>query len=155
VPAAELDSARRHLTPEFHRAVSTAAANIRRYAQRQMPQDWTSAAVTDGSPLLMRLLRTPLDGRTAAQFWQYMLFRQLPAPLGSTDFVLAIRPEHVAFAPSGVAGEIAASTFLGERSHFHICLPGRSEPVAVSGHAPPPGAVYLAFPPEKLIGLPA
>jgi histidinol dehydrogenase len=42
VPAAELDSARRHLTPEFHRAVSTAAANIRRYAQRQMPQDWTS-----------------------------------------------------------------------------------------------------------------
>jgi len=49
--------------------------------------------VTDGSPLLMRLLRTPLDGRTSAQFWQYMLFRQLPAPLGSTDFVLAIRPE--------------------------------------------------------------
>jgi len=59
----------------------------------RLPQDWTSAAVTDGSPLLMRLLRTPLDGRTAAQFWQYMLFRQLPAPLGSTDFVLAIRPE--------------------------------------------------------------
>jgi hypothetical protein len=54
-----------------------------------------------------------------------------------------------------VAGEIAASTFLGERSHFHIRLPGRSDPVAVSGHAPPPGAVHLVFPPEKLIGLPA
>jgi hypothetical protein len=59
----------------------------------RLPEDWTSAEVADGSPLLMRLLRTPLDGRTAAQFWQYMLFRQLPAPLGSTDFVLAIRPE--------------------------------------------------------------
>jgi len=78
-----------------------------------------------------------------------------PGIKAGDHILLAIRPEHVAFAPSGVAGEIAASTFLGERSHFHICLPGRSEPVAVSGHAPPPGAVYLAFPPEKLIGLPA
>jgi hypothetical protein len=63
------------------------------YELYRLPQDWTSAAVTDGSPLLMRLLRTPFNGRTSAQFWQYMLFRQLPAPLGSTDFVLAIRPE--------------------------------------------------------------
>ena len=69
--------------------------------------------------------------------------------------LLAIRPEHIAFASTGVAGEIAASTFLGERSHFHVRLPGRSDPVAVSGHAPPPGAVHLVFPPEKLIGLPA
>jgi hypothetical protein len=59
----------------------------------RLPPDWTSAEVTDGSPLLMRMLRTPFDGRTAAQFWRYMVFRQLPAPLGSTDFVLAIRPE--------------------------------------------------------------
>lgn len=63
------------------------------YELYRLPQDWRSADVTDSSPLLMRLLRTPLDGRTAAQFWQYMLFRQLPAPLGSTDFVLAVRPE--------------------------------------------------------------
>jgi len=63
------------------------------YELYRLPQDWTSAPVVDGSPLLMRLLRTPLDGRTSAQFWQYLLFRQLPAPLGSTDFVLATRPE--------------------------------------------------------------
>jgi len=73
--------------------------------------------------------------------------------------LLAIRPEHIAFAaqgvPTGVAGEITASTFLGERSHFHIRLPGRGDPVAVSGSAPPPGTVHLVFPPEKLIGLPA
>ncbi len=59
----------------------------------RLPDDWLSAPVAENSPLLMRLLRTPFDGRTIAQFWQYMLFRQLPAPLGSTDFVLAIRPE--------------------------------------------------------------
>lgn len=69
--------------------------------------------------------------------------------------LLAIRPEHIGFGPDGVAGEIATSTFLGERSHFHIRLPGRSEPVAVSGQAPPSGAVHLVFPPEKLLGLPA
>jgi len=71
--------------------------------------------------------------------------------------LLAIRPEHIGFArpgeSSGVVGEIATSTFLGERSHFHIRIPGRSEPVAVSGHAPPAGPVHLVFPPEKLIGL--
>ena len=68
--------------------------------------------------------------------------------------LLAIRPEHVRFAASGVAGDIAASTFLGERSHFHVRIAGRSEPVFVSGNALPIGAVHLDFPSEKLIGLP-
>jgi spermidine/putrescine ABC transporter ATP-binding subunit len=67
--------------------------------------------------------------------------------------LLAIRPEHIRFAQSGVAGEIAAATFLGERSHFHVRISGRSEPVAVSGAAPPAGSVHLAFPPEHMIGL--
>jgi spermidine/putrescine ABC transporter ATP-binding subunit len=70
--------------------------------------------------------------------------------------LLAIRPEHIRFASQGLAGEIISSTFLGERSHFHIRIPGRSEPIAVSGHAPPSEkAVHLAFPPENLIGLPS
>jgi len=70
--------------------------------------------------------------------------------------LLAIRPEHVLFAPEGLAGEIAAATFLGERSHFHVRIPGRSDPVAISGTVPPPGdAVHLQFPPERLIALPS
>jgi spermidine/putrescine ABC transporter ATP-binding subunit len=79
------------------------------------------------------------------------------APGIKTDdhILLAIRPEHVRFAASGVAGDIAASTFLGERSHFHVRIAGRSEPVFVSGSVAPTGAVHLEFPPEKLIGLPA
>jgi spermidine/putrescine ABC transporter ATP-binding subunit len=69
--------------------------------------------------------------------------------------LLAIRPEHVRFAEAGVAGEIISATFLGERSHFHVKLAGRSEPVSVSGSAAPQGStVALAFPAEGLIGLP-
>jgi predicted membrane-bound mannosyltransferase len=63
------------------------------YELYRLPPNWTSAPLTDDSPLLLRMLREPFDGHTSAQFWQYMIYRQLPAPLGSTDFVLAIRPE--------------------------------------------------------------
>jgi ABC-type Fe3+/spermidine/putrescine transport system ATPase subunit len=69
--------------------------------------------------------------------------------------LLAIRPEHVRFSDHGLAGEIADATFLGERSHFHVKVAGRSDLIAVSGSAPPQGPVHLAFPPDKLIGLPA
>jgi spermidine/putrescine transport system ATP-binding protein/putrescine transport system ATP-binding protein len=68
--------------------------------------------------------------------------------------LLAIRPEHVGFASEGLAGEIVAATFLGERSHVHLRIAGRSEPVAVSGNAPPAGPVHLVFPPERLMALP-
>jgi hypothetical protein len=59
----------------------------------RMPEDWQTREVTPESPLLMRMLRTPFDGRTAAQYWDYMFFRNLPSPLGSTDFVLVVRPD--------------------------------------------------------------
>jgi hypothetical protein len=59
----------------------------------RLPPDWATAPLSENSSLLMRLLREPLDARTAAQLWQYLIFRQPPAPLGSTDFVLAVRPE--------------------------------------------------------------
>jgi spermidine/putrescine transport system ATP-binding protein/putrescine transport system ATP-binding protein len=68
--------------------------------------------------------------------------------------LLAIRPEHVGTAAQGLAGTIATATFLGERSHFHVKIPGRSEVVAVSGQPPAGETVSLVFPPEKLIALP-
>jgi len=40
VSEAELAAARRRLSPEFRRAVRTAAANIRDFARRQMPRNW-------------------------------------------------------------------------------------------------------------------
>ncbi len=41
VPAATLDAARQQLTPEFRRAVTIAVANIRAFAERQLPREWT------------------------------------------------------------------------------------------------------------------
>ena len=68
--------------------------------------------------------------------------------------LLAIRPEHVHTGTPGLAGEIATATFLGECSHFHVKIPGRTELVAVSGQPPSGTAVSLVFSPEKLIALP-
>jgi len=79
------------------------------------------------------------------------------APGIKTDdhILLAIRPEHVRFSSQGLAGEIIAATFLGERNHVHVRIAGRSEPVAVSGAAPTEGPVHLIFPPDRLMGLPS
>jgi spermidine/putrescine ABC transporter ATP-binding subunit len=79
----------------------------------------------------------------------------LAAGIRKDDHILlAIRPEHIRFSAEGIAGEIASSTFLGARSHFHVKIAGRGEPVSVSSSTPPDGAVHLAFPPEYLVGLP-
>jgi hypothetical protein len=59
----------------------------------RLPEDWLTAPVDENSPLLMRLLRMPFDGRSQAQLWRYLIYRVPPEPLGSTDFVIAVRPE--------------------------------------------------------------
>jgi predicted membrane-bound mannosyltransferase len=59
----------------------------------RLPEDWQTREVTPDSALLMRMLRTPFDSTTAAQYWDYMLFRNLHSPLGSSDFVLVVRPD--------------------------------------------------------------
>ena len=87
VPAAELRSAR--LTGEFRDAVETAAANIRAYAQRQMPKEW-SAAVRPG--IRLGQVVRPLD--TVAAY--------IPAgryPLPSTVMMTVI-PAQVAGVPN-------------------------------------------------------
>jgi spermidine/putrescine ABC transporter ATP-binding subunit len=78
-----------------------------------------------------------------------------PGTKAGDHILLAIRPEHVHLVQIGVTGEIADATFLGERSHFHVRIAGRSELVAVSGSAAPAtAAVHLEFPPDKFVGLP-
>ena len=55
----------------------------------------------------------------------------------------------------GVAGEIVASSFLGERSHYQVRIGGRSEPVFVaSSGAAPQGPVMLGWNPADVIALP-
>ena len=76
-----------------------------------------------------------------------------PGITAGDHVLLAIRPEHVRTAAQGLAGTIATATFLGERSHFHVKIPGRSELVAVSGQPPAGETVSLTFPSEKLIAV--
>jgi hypothetical protein len=71
----------------------------------RLPSDWLTAAVDQNSPLLMRLLRTPLDGEAQAQLWRYLIYRVPPQPLGSTDFIIAVRPELADEIGLGTGGE--------------------------------------------------
>jgi hypothetical protein len=38
-------------------------------------------------------MRAPFDDRTLVNAWEFLLYRELHTPLGSTDFVIAVRPE--------------------------------------------------------------
>jgi histidinol dehydrogenase len=94
VPAAELEAARDHLTLEFRGAVETAAANIRAYAERQMPPEWSREFRTG---LRLGQIVRPLD--TVAAY--------IPAgryPLPST-ILMTVVPAQVA----GVANICVAS----------------------------------------------
>jgi predicted membrane-bound mannosyltransferase len=71
----------------------------------RLPPDWLTAPVDQNSPLLMRLLRSPLDGEAQAQLWRYLIYRIPPQPLGSTDFIIAVRPELADEIGLGTGGE--------------------------------------------------
>jgi spermidine/putrescine transport system ATP-binding protein/putrescine transport system ATP-binding protein len=74
--------------------------------------------------------------------------------------LLALRPERIALlnAESGggtVAGQIVATSFLGERSHYQVKIAGRAEPVSVaSSGAAPSGPVMLGWQSDALVALP-
>jgi hypothetical protein len=53
----------------------------------------------------MRLLRNPLDGGAQAQLWRYLIYRTPPEPLGSADFIIAVRPELADEIGLGTGGE--------------------------------------------------
>jgi histidinol dehydrogenase len=89
VPERELAAAREGLAPEFRSAIDIASANIRAYAERQMPREWT-AQVRAGTRL-GQIVR-PLD--TVAAY--------IPAgryPLPSTVMMTVI-PAQVAGVPT-------------------------------------------------------
>ena len=89
VPEAELAASARRLTPQFRRAVETAAANIRKYAERQMPREWM--AQTPAGLRLGQVVR-PLD--TVAAY--------IPAgryPLPST-VLMTVAPAQAAGVPN-------------------------------------------------------
>ncbi len=58
VPEKELRAAEAALAPEFRSAVETAAANIRRFAEQQMPREWMKPA---GAGMRLGQVVRPLD----------------------------------------------------------------------------------------------
>ncbi len=85
VPAEELAAAAERLTPEFRSAVETAAGNVRRFAEKQLPREYSSAFDTG---LRLGQIVRPLD--TVAAY--------IPAgryPLPSTLIMTAV-PAQVA-----------------------------------------------------------
>jgi histidinol dehydrogenase len=86
VPAAELSAAQ--VSDEFRSAVGTAAANIRRYAELQMPREWTK---TVGGSRLGQLVR-PLDTVAA-----YIPSGRYPLP---STILMTVVPAQVAGVPN-------------------------------------------------------
>jgi histidinol dehydrogenase len=84
VPVSELSAARQKLTPEFTRAVKLAAANIRAYAIRQMPREWSHRSA---GMRLGQIVR-PLDTIAA-----YIPSGRYPLP---STFLMTVVPAQVA-----------------------------------------------------------
>jgi len=116
VPEEELHAAREALTPAFRSAVETAAENIRAYAQRQLPREW-SASLKPG--LKLGQLVRPLD--TVAAY--------IPAgryPLPSTVMMTAIPaivagvPNVCVACPKAVGEVYGTADLLGVRQVFQM-----------------------------------
>jgi hypothetical protein len=63
--------------------------------------------------LLGQLLRAPLDREVGERWWRFLIFRDPGAPLGSTDFVVAVRPELARQIGPGLGGSLSGTP--GER----------------------------------------
>jgi spermidine/putrescine ABC transporter ATP-binding subunit len=89
------------------------------------------------------------------------------APVTGADVLVAIRPEKLKLnfeAPGEganiIEGRMGPAAYLGDRSHFHVFLPGRDQPVAVAVQnveqsaaklAAPDQAVWLSFSDESVV----
>lgn len=58
----------------------------------RLNDDWRTAPPEQVS-LLGRVLRAPFDNDTAIDLWNFLLRRDTGVPLGSSDFIVAVRPE--------------------------------------------------------------
>ena len=89
------------------------------------------------------------------------------APGAGTDVVVAIRPEKLRLylnapndATNVIEGLMGPAAYLGDRSHFHVFIPGREQPVAVAIQnmegpetelATSDQPIWLSFPSESVV----
>jgi histidinol dehydrogenase len=155
VPQAELRAARRKLTPEFCRAVETAAANIRAYAQRQLPREW-SRQMRPG--LRLGQIVRPLD--TVAAYipsGRYPLFSTLmmtviPAQVAGVPNICAASPQPVTevFGTAALLGVHQVFQMGGAQAIAAFAFGTRTVPRAdrIVG----PGNIYVAAAKKLLAG---
>ena len=116
VPERELRAAHASLTPEFRAAVETASANIRAYAERQMPREWNRFF---GAGLQLGQLVRPLDTVAA-----YTPAGRYPLP---STVMMTVIPAQVAGVPNiciacpkPVAEVYGTAALLGVRNVFQM-----------------------------------
>jgi hypothetical protein len=64
----------------------------------------------ESTSLLGQALRAPFDPEVGARVWRFLIHRDLPASLGSTDFVIAVRPELANQIGPGFGGDLRGGT---------------------------------------------
>ena len=155
VPEKELRAAEAALAPEFRSAVETASANIRRFAEMQMPREWMKPA---GAGMRLGQVVRPLD--TVAAY--------IPAgryPLPSTILMTAI-PAQVAgvrnicvASPKAVREVFGTAAMLGLTQVFQM---GGAQAIAAFAYGTRtvpradrivgPGNIYVAAAKKLLAG---
>jgi uncharacterized membrane protein len=70
---------------------------------------WRDAPLASVS-LLGQLVRAPFDREVGERWWQFLIFREPGAPLGSTDMVVAVRPELASQIGVGLGGSLGGET---------------------------------------------
>jgi histidinol dehydrogenase len=120
VPEPELRAARRRLAPEFCRAVETAAANIRAYARRQLPREW-SRQVQPGLRLgqIVRPLETVAAYIPSGRYplFSTLMMTVIPAQVAGVPNICAASPGRSSGPVTEVLGTAA---LLGVRQFFQM-----------------------------------
>lgn len=75
----------------------------------RLSNGWQSAPLENIS-LLGKFLRAPFDRNVDAQIWKYLIFRETGQALGSSDFIVAVRPEIARQIGIGLGGNLNGST---------------------------------------------
>jgi len=155
VPQPELAAARARLTPEFARAVATASANIRTYAARQMPAEW-SRQIQPG--LRLGQIVRPLDTVAA-----YIPSGRYPLP---STILMTVVPAQVAgvrtvcvASPRAVTEVFGTADLLGVEQVFEM---GGAQAIAAFAYGTRtvpradrivgPGNIYVAAAKKLLAG---
>jgi len=154
VPLRELAAARKALMPEFASAVEIAAANIRAYAARQMPREWTHQAAGIRLGQIVRPLDTVAAYIPSGRYPlpSTILMTVVPAQVAGvrTICVASPRPVTEVFGTAGLLGVEHVFEMGGAQAIAAFAYGTRTVPRAdrIVG----PGNIYVAAAKKLLAG---